>query len=89
MALIGAVWTAYNSLAILCLEPLTLATLGFSHQVSSYFRATFEFRVWNIGNIWFANAILIGLVGFGFLTATRGQRWLKYEVFESATARPS
>jgi hypothetical protein len=82
---LGVVWTAYNSVAILRFGPLTLAAAVFTQRVTSYFGATFDFAVWNMGNIWFANGILIGLAVFGFVTATRGQTLLKDEVFDSAT----
>ncbi len=87
VVLIGVVWTAYNSAAILRFGPLTLAAAAFAHRTASYFAPMFDFGVWNIGNIWFANAILIGLAVFGFVTATRGQTLLKDEVFDSATSR--
>ena len=85
VVLIGVVWTAYNSVAILRFGPLTLAAAAFTHRTASYFTPTFDFAVWNIGNIWFANAILIALAVFGLVTATRGQTWLKDEVFDKAT----
>jgi len=75
--------------AILRYGPLTLMAAAFAHRTTSYFAATFDFGVWNIGNIWFANAILIGLAVFGFVTATRGQTLLKDEVFDSATRTSS
>jgi hypothetical protein len=57
---------------------------AFSHRVASYFRPTFDLAVWDIGNSWFANAVLIALAVFGFMTATRGQTLLKEEFFDSA-----
>ncbi len=89
VVLTGAVWTAFNSVAILRYGPLTLMAAAFAHRTTSYFAATFDFGVWNIGNIWFAHAILIGLAVFGFVTATRGQTLLKDEVFDSATRTSS
>jgi hypothetical protein len=67
------------------LRAADLAAAAFTHRTASYFTPTFDFAVWNIGNIWFANAILIALAVFGLVTATRGQTWLKDEVFDSAT----
>ena len=71
------------------LGPLTLVASEFTAQVASYFSPTFEFAVWNIGNIWLGNALLIGLAVFGFMTATRGQALLKDEVFDSANGSGS
>lgn len=65
----------------------TLVTAAFAHQVASHSTPTFDFGVWNIGNLWFANAILLGLAVFGFLTATRGRTLLENEAFDSATRR--
>jgi len=82
--MIAAVWTAYNATALLRFGLLTLMAAEFTHHVATYFVPTFDFGVWDVGNVWFANGVLIALAVFGFMTATRGQTLLKEEIFDSA-----
>ena len=78
-----AIWTASIALATLRFGLLTLGATLLVDGISRIFIPTFDFSVWDAGNIWFANGVLIALAVYGFFTATRGQRLLKDEVFDT------
>ena len=80
---IVAIYTASTALATLQFGLLTLGAATVVHTIGDAFAPTFDFSVWDAGNVGFANGVLIALAVYGFFTATRGQSLLKDEVFET------
>ena len=64
---------------LLALGAATLANL----LIGGILAPTFDFSVWDAGNVWFASGVLIALAVYGFFTATRGQSLFKDEVFDT------